>query len=46
MKDSKVMNLNDGSANDIIKHVITARNEKLAKDHEIRGSLRNFSQES
>jgi hypothetical protein len=32
MKDSKQMNLNDGSANEIIKQVISARNEKVQRD--------------
>ena len=34
MKDSKNLNLSDGSANEIMKQVITARNEQMAKHSE------------
>ena len=43
IRDSKNMNLGDGSANEIIKQVISARYEKKQKEMEARGSLRTFS---
>lgn len=46
MKDTKNMNLYDGSANEIMKSAITARKEKKLRDHELRGSMRNVSTDS